>query len=325
MRPGPFWAISLPSRKTTARSYSRRMRIPDMSRIATKTMNTTTMAMTTPTPELLSGSICRGSCFPMILAIGRLDRADPKRQPLHGLDAHSTAAFHYPAIPHAVAGQHGSPQGPLDEDLSGRVEALADLADRPDHLFPAGTDRLAPRPNRPLDGDSEKTAQQEPGDHHHRGGDLEGARVCVVEEQPRGNERRYPGGAEDAVGGQVRLGDDHRQPEYEQQNARHRHRELRGPVEAEQEREGAERPGRDRPGAEQLDREPQQSGEQQQVGDGGIDEDLEQVVLEGHVVPLDRQARGVEDLGLRPLDSKTVQSPEQRLLGGGDEVDEPGV
>src|SRR5919204_5888410 len=213
MRPGPFWAISLPNRKMTARSYSRRMRIPDRSRIATKTMNTTTMAITTPTPELLSGSICR-SCFRLPLAIGRLDRPDPKRQSLHGLDAHSTAALQDLAVPRLIAGEHGPPQRPLDEDLADRVEALADLADRPDHLLPAGPGRLAPRPDRTLHGDSEKTAQEEPGDHDHRGRDLEGARVRVVQQQARGDERRHPGGAEDAEGGKVRLGDDHRQAEY---------------------------------------------------------------------------------------------------------------
>src|ERR671934_2210333 len=187
MRPGPFWAISLPNRKMTARSYSRRMRIPDRSRIATKTMNTTTMAITTPTPELLSGSICR-SCFRLPLAIGRLDRPDPKRQSLHGLDAHSTATLQDLAVPGLIAGEHGSPQRPLDEDLANRVEALADLADRPDHLLPAGAGRLAPRPDRPLDGDGKQAAQQEPRDHHHRRRDLEGARVGVVQQQPGGNE-----------------------------------------------------------------------------------------------------------------------------------------
>ena len=77
---------------------------------------------------------------------------------------------------------------------------------------------------------------------------------------------------------EVRLGDDHRDPEDEQQHPGGGHGELGGPVEAEQERDHPDRAGRDQTGAEELDRQPHEPDQEQQVGDVRIDEDLEQLV-----------------------------------------------
>src|SRR5215211_5961380 len=194
--PGPFCAIRRPSRKMTPRSYSRRIRIPEARTIARKTISRTTIAMTTPTSRLLSLST-----YPARLrCIGGAHRRDVESQPLHRLHAHSTAALQAPPV--AVRGpQLRAPKGALHEDLSDRIERLANLPDRPDHLLPAGAFRLPARPDRPLGGEGQRPAQEQPHEDDHNGRDLECAVVRVVQQESRGDERHHARGAKDAVRG----------------------------------------------------------------------------------------------------------------------------
>ena len=120
----------------------------------------------------------------------------------------------------------------------------------------------------------------------------------------------------------MRLGHDQGDPGDEQKHPRGGDRELRGAVEAEQERDQPDRARGDRPRGEELDPEPHQADQDQEVGDGGVDEDLQQVVLEGHVVVLHLEARGVKRLRLRALDLEAVELSEQSVLAGRDRVDQ---
>ena len=124
------------------------------------------------------------------------------------------------------------------------------------------------------------------------------------------------------MSGEVGLRDDHRHPEDQQQHPGRGDRQLGGPVEPEQERDHPDRAGGDQTGAEELDRQPHEPDQDQQVGNVRVDEDLEQLVLERHVVVLDPKPGGVERLGLRPLDLEAVQLCDQRLLVGRDQVDQ---
>ena len=75
------------------------------------------------------------------------------------------------------------------------------------------------------------------------------------------------------------------------------------------------------PGVEDLDRDPDQAHEQEQVGDRRVDQELEQLVLERHLALVDRQPLGLERLRLRPGDLEPVELCHQVALVAGDEVD----
>ena len=127
------------------------------------------------------------------------------------------------------------------------------------------------------------------------------------------------------MGRQVRLGDDQAEAEDQQGDAGGRNGQLRAGVEAEEQGHGAEGAGDDRPGHEELDPDADHSRDQQQIGDAGVDDDLEQLVGQGQVVVLDGEPRRVERLRLGALHVEAVELREEVLLGRRDDVDQAGA
>ena len=146
IRPGPFWAISRPSRKITPRSYSRRILTPEP-RGRTPRGRRGRLSLSRPPRRsflVIAGST--GTSAVSGASAGLTSSVSPSTDSTLTLLPRSRVATR----PRPTC-EAGAPQGALDEDLPDRVERLADLAHGADELLPARVLGQAARPDRPAE------------------------------------------------------------------------------------------------------------------------------------------------------------------------------
>ena len=235
-RPGPLSAISRPSRKTTPRSYSRRIRIADaaISRTSTTSAPTTTNA----------------TISPLLPFRCRRPRSDRLRSSSRGSTTRVSPSIAstltlYPASTGAAAGPTRAPRARPGRRpaRSGRASSRTSPIEPISSSCPVGTGRCRARTALRRRRRSPGRARRRDADHQCRA-DLDLVAVGVEEQQAAADQRGDPGDAEQAAGRQVGLGDDQADPEDQQQDPDRGDREL----DRADQRRAAERPRRSRPG-----------------------------------------------------------------------------
>src|SRR5215475_3299044 len=197
--PGPLTRQKRPSRKTTARSYSRRILIEETSRMISAKIT----MVPNPIPKPMAGSL---------FLRRTLERRDGEHETAAASDAYVLSAPE----------RHGALDAPLlamDARPALALRVVEHDADAADQLLVAADDGAPPRPKREAadEDDEHRGDGREPSDQPER--NAESRHVGVDQHHRADDEGDHPAHAERAVARQEGLGDEEGQPEQHEREA----------------------------------------------------------------------------------------------------------